>query len=110
MPAALNYAVSLSHNGLQRFKEAKALFRKTMPVARRVLGESNELTLKMRWYYARALYMDAGATLDDLREAVTTLGDLALTARRVFGGAHPTTTEIDDDLRHARAALRARTG
>ena len=60
------------------------------------------------WYYARALYQDTGATLDDLRKAVTTLGDLAPTVRRVFGGANPLTTEIDDDLRHARAVLRAR--
>ena len=104
--AALNYAVTL--NGQERFKEAKALFRKTMPVARRVLGESKELTLKMRWYYARALYNNDDATLDDLRKAVTTLGDLALTVRRVFGGSNPLTTEIDDDLREARAALRAR--
>ena len=62
----------------------------------------------MPWYYARALYQDTGATLDDLRKAVTTLGDLAPTVRRVFGGANPLTTEIDDDLRHARAVLRAR--
>ena len=58
---------------LERFEEAKALLRKTMPVARRVLGESHELTLRMRWIYAKALYLDPGATLDDLREAVTTL-------------------------------------
>ena len=32
---------------------------------------------------------DTGATLDDLREAVTTLEELERTARRVFGGAHP---------------------
>ena len=52
---------------LERFEEAKSLLRKTMPVARRVLGESHELTLKMRWIYAAALYRDDGATLDDLR-------------------------------------------
>ena len=60
------------------------------------------------WYYARALYNNDDATLDDLRKAVTTLGDLALTVRRVFGGSNPLTTEIDDDLREVRAALRAR--
>ena len=62
----------------------------------------------MRWIYASALYMDASATLDDLREAVTTLEELERTARRVFGGAHPLTTAIEIDLQHARAALRAR--
>ena len=47
-------------------------------------------------------------TLDDLGEAVTTLEDVARTARRVLGGAHPITTEIEDALQDARAALRAR--
>ena len=53
--------------------------------------------------------MDDGATLDDLREAVTTLEDTERTARRVLGGAHPVTVQIEGDLRKARAALRART-
>ena len=53
--------------------------------------------------------MNAAATLDDLREAVTTLEATARVARRVFGGSHPYTEGIEDDLRHkARAALRAR--
>ena len=82
--------------------------RKTMPVARRVLGESHELTLKMRRNYATALYQDDAATLDDLREAVTTIEDAERTARRVLGGTHPTTTGIETALRQARATLRAR--
>ena len=98
----------MSLNGLQRFKEAKALLRKVIPVARRVLGESNELTLKMRWCYAVALYKDPAATLDDLREAVTTLEDAERISRRVFGGAHPFVANIEPCLRGARAALRAR--
>ena len=53
--------------------------------------------------YAEALYNDAGATLDDLREAVTTLEDATRTARRVLGGAHPLTSAIEGDLRNARA-------
>ena len=54
------------------------------------------------------LYKAAGATLDDLREAVTTLEDAKPIARRVLGGAHPTTKNIEEGLRIARAALRAR--
>ena len=104
--AANNYASSL--NSVQRFKEAKSLMRRTLPVARRVLGENHELTLTMRWIYARALFEDPGATLDDLREAVTTLENTARTVRRVFGGAHPDTVEIEGRLLLARAALRAR--
>ena len=79
-----------------------------MPVARRVLGENNEGTLRLRWNYARALYEDPAAKLADLREAVTTLEVAKRTARRVLGGAHPLTTEIEDALQGARAALRAR--
>jgi len=62
----------------------------------------------MRKIYAKALYRDADATLDDLREAVQTLEDTGRTARRVLGGAHPVTAWIQDDLRHTRAALRGR--
>ena len=79
-----------------------------MPVARRVLGKNHEIALRMRWGYAEALYMDDGATLDDLHKAVTTLEDTARIARRVFGGAHPTAVGLDKALRDARAALRAR--
>ena len=53
-------------------------------------------------------YQADGATLDDLREAVTMLEDTDRIARRVFGGAHPTTEEMDDELRAARAFLRTR--
>ena len=42
----------------------------------------------------RPLFDDTGATLDDLREAVTTLEDAERIARRVLGGAHPATTLI----------------
>ena len=78
-----------------------------MPVARRVLGDNDENTLKIRWKYAKALYGDPGATLDDLREAVTTLEDLEKIARRVFGGEHPATENIQNSLWEARAALGA---
>ena len=104
--AALNYSSSLVD--LQRFEEAKWLLRKTIPVARRVFGEDNELTLKMRKIYAMALYKDPAATLDDLREAVTTLEETTRTARRVLGGAHPIVVAIEQSLRNARGALRAR--
>ena len=51
---------------------------------------------------------NAGATLDDLREAVETLAETEPIARRVLGSAHPDTEGIEDNLRHARAALAAR--
>ena len=62
----------------------------------------------MRTNYARSLYSDDDATLDDLREAVTTLEDTERTARRVLGGTHPVASAIEDGLQEARAALSAR--
>ena len=62
----------------------------------------------MRWGYARALYADTGAALDDLREAVTTLEDVERIARRVLGGAHPNVVWVEKYRREARAVLRAR--
>ena len=103
--AANNYAVSL--NGLQRFGEARSLLRRTMLVARRTLGEEDTLTLRMRKSYAMALYLDSGASLDDLREAVATMEETAPTARRILGGAHLITGGIEAALQNARAALRA---
>ena len=104
--AANNTANSLLN--LQRFEEAKTLLRKAMPVARRVLGESHEFTIIMRWNYARALAKDPAATRGDLREAVTTLEDVERTARRVFGGAHPSTSSIEQSLQNSRDKLAAR--
>ena len=106
LEAAHNYATSFIN--LRRFDESKALYHQAIPVARRVLGESNEVTLSMRRYHGLALYKDPDATLDDVREAVTTLEDAGRIARRVLGGAHPTTMNIECHLRASRAALRAR--
>ena len=106
MLVAENYATELVN--LERLKEAKSLLRKTMPVARRILGNNDEVRLNMRWTYAQALYRDKGATLDDLREAITTLEDVAPIARRVFGGAHPSVVQFERSLQYARATLAAR--
>ena len=104
--AAGNYANGLE--SLERFEEAKALLRRTIPVTRRVLGDSSRTTLAQRCSYAESLYEDPEATLDDLREAMTTLEEVERIARRVLGGAHPLTVDIEGELQESRAALRAR--
>ena len=104
--AATNYAVALLH--VRRFEEAKSLSRKKMPVLRRVLGEGHYLTLQMRMNYAMAFYQNSSATLDDTREAITTLEDAARIARRVLGGAHPITKQMEEALRDSQAALEVR--
>ena len=58
--------------------------------------------------YCNEAYKDAGATLDDLREAVSTLEDTERIARRVLGGSNPLAIDIEKALRHARALLHAR--
>ena len=58
--------------------------------------------------YALALYDNPAATLDDLREAVTTFEETERVARQVLGSAHPLFGIIERDLQGARAALRAR--
>ena len=103
--AANNYAFSL--RDLSRFEEARSLLRRTVPVAQRVRGENDALTLSMRSNYARALCYDPAATLGDLREAVTTLEEIEQIARRVLGSDHPITKAIEQSLQNARAALRA---
>ena len=66
------------------------------------------MAIIIRWNYARALHEDPAATHGDLREAVNTLEETERTARRVLGGAHPTTLNIEDELQDARDALHAR--
>ena len=59
---------------------------------------------------APALIVNNGATLDDLREAVTTFEDTGRIARRVLGGAHPLTVNIEGCLRKVRALSARETG
>ena len=97
-----NYTLSLL--GLKRFDKAKTMLCRMMPVARRALGPSHRTTLRMSWHFAMVLYENDRATLDDLREAVTTLEEAERIARRALGVAHPTTTSLENNLRKARAA------
>ena len=115
--SANNYADSLIQ--LERYKTAMSLLRETLPIARRVCGESDETLLRLRVNYARALCVvsaDAvtGTSLDDLREAVTTLEESERTARRVFRGtrpeprwrgAHPFVEQVEYFLRESRGLL-----
>ena len=55
-----------------------------------------------------ALYNDKAATLDDLREAVTTLEEIERTMQRIFGNAHPVVLDVEQHLKKSRAALCAR--
>ena len=76
-------------------------------VAQRVVGKSNITTLRMRTLYAAALNNDPSATLDDVREAATTLEEISMIARRVLGSAHPLARAIEHNLKVVRSKLAA---
>ena len=59
----------------------------------------------MKMNYAQDLYEDPAATLDDLREAVTTLEVAERIARRVLGSSNPVANAIKFFLREARVTL-----
>ena len=101
--AASNYTGTLLD--LERFKEAKSLLRKRVPVARRVLGENHDLTLSLRLMYAQSLFWNDDATLDDLREAVTTLDYVAVSHKRLLGDSHPEAARAQYALENARRKL-----
>ena len=100
---ALCYALDLIDSS--RFEEGKALLHRTMPVARRVLGDTHEYTIRMRWGYARALHNDPSATLENLRDAVETFESVVRLWTRVFGAAHPETPLVQGALEMARKTL-----
>ena len=59
-------------------------------------------TAARRINYTRALYEDPDATLDDLREAETTLVETERTARRILGSAHPLVDTVEQGMRDFR--------
>jgi len=86
--AGNNYAIHLLE--LQRFKEAKRVLRKVTPVAQRVLGTENDITLSLREDLSRAT-LDGESSAEEKREALRVLEDVAGVRRRVLGPAHPDT-------------------
>ena len=68
------------------------MLRKTIPVARRVLGENDDHA-QMRWVYAQTVQTPAPRSTTS--QGRTTLEETERTARRVFGGAHPITMGIE---------------
>ena len=55
----------------------------------------------MRLIDAETLCNDPGATLDDLREAVTKLEETEPIARRVLGSGHPIAKDASESLERA---------
>jgi len=95
--AASNVADSLIN--MQRFEEAKRVLRKVIPVAQRVLGTQNELTLSLREDLSRAT-LDGESSAKEKRQALRMLEDVAGVRRRVLGPAHPETLFTQTELEH----------
>ena len=101
--AANNYASSLLTQ--ERFEEAKSLLRKTMPVARRVLGNEHNLTLSLCEDLSRATLLDGDSSAEEVREAVRALEDTLGVWRRVLGPQHPNTQRVQQNLEAYREAF-----
>ena len=99
---ALGIASTLGNLG--RYGEIKSFLPKNISAARSSLGVENSTTLQLTNAYARAL-ADGGASLHDLREAVTTFEDIKETSNRVLGMDHPLSCEIQGNLERARKKL-----
>ena len=99
--AANNYAMVLLE--LQRFEEAKKVLRRTVPVARRVLGAEHALTLSLREDLSRAT-LGGASSAEEKREALRILEEVAGVMRRVFGPAHPETLRAQRQLEHYRGS------
>ena len=82
---------------MQRFEEAKRVLRKVIPVAQRVLGTQNELTLSLREDLSRAT-LDGESSAKEKRQALRMLEDVAGVMRRVLGPAHPDTLHAQEKL------------
>ena len=90
-----NYAMNLIE--ARRFKEAKRILRKRIPVARRVLGPEHDLTMSMREDLCRAT-LDGDSAANEKREALRTLQDTVGLMRRVLGAQHPETQRAQKTL------------
>ena len=90
-----------------RCAEAKSFLRKQLPAAQRALGADHDTVIHLRWIYADSLRTDAGASREDLVEAVTLLDELSRTTQRIYGPAHPLTYNLQGALGRTRETLAA---
>ena len=93
--AASSYATTLID--LRRFKEAKRVLLKVLPVAQRALGTEHDLTLSLREDLCRATLYGESST-NEKRKALQMLEDTVAVMRRVLGTAHPDTQRTQHNL------------
>jgi len=84
----------------REFEEAQSLAREKLPAIIDRHGPDDPLTLEVRTWYARALFLEG----EDLSEAATILEDVWRRSRRVLGEAHPETERARKFLGEVRSA------
>ena len=86
---ALNLCQSLVST--ERYAEAKAVVLEARPHARRLLGDGNEVTIKLRYVYCQVCCLDFSTRPEEMRLVKAELEDVVRTCRRTLGPAHPNT-------------------
>jgi len=84
----------------REFEEAQSLAREKLPAIIDRHGPDHTLTLEVRTWYARALFLEG----EDFAEAETILDDVWRRSRRVLGEAHPDTERARKFLEEVRSA------
>ena len=102
--AAVNLVCSLLKANL--LKEARAVLRESLPLARGQLGENSRHTLMLLEASAMCVAYDENSTRADLLEAESTLVDVIDRTRRVFGPRHLFMPTREKHLEQLRGRLR----
>ena len=100
-------SVSLMLSKLGRYAEMADFVRPETALARRVLGDEHEITLRLRYHYAQGRLEGAAATgisLADFAEAKADIEDVHLRTKRIFGASHPLTYHTTQLLARFRSA------
>ena len=89
----------------QRYKEAKSFLLEQLPEAERALGVDDDTSILLRANYAMSLYLDGGASRDDVVKAVALLEALLATTQRIYGPSHPKPAKVQIKVGNAREKL-----
>ena len=84
----------------REFEEAQSLAREELPAIIDRHGPDGSLTLEVRTWYARALFLEG----EDLSEAETILEEVLRRSKRVLGDSHPDTERARKFLEEVRSA------
>ena len=84
----------------REFEEAKSLAREKIPAIIDRHGPDHTLTLEVRTWYARALFLEG----EDLSEAESVLEDVWRRSKRVLGDSYPDTERARKFLEEVRGA------